>query len=127
MRLTIVKVNLTRYVHYRNIILLIDMFRSSLISILILMTLMITLTNAKDRIRHRRRQIISTRKPVSIKICGSPLVRMLDMVCHQARQLLMKKLRLSTHGKRQMVFDDDPFTRTLWIKDYARMLNRIFK
>jgi hypothetical protein len=101
--------------HYRK-----NMFRSSLVIICILMTLMIGLIDGKVRIRNRRQQILSTRKPVSIKICGLALVRMLDMVCQQAKQLLMKKLRISTYEKRQMNFDDDPFTQTLWIKDYAR-------
>jgi len=47
---------------------------------------------------------------------------MLDMICHRARQLLIEKQESSPHEKRQIIIDDDPFTRTLWIKDYARKL-----
>ncbi len=102
------------------------MVRSSFVIALILIILMMPLTNGRNRFQ-RKKQISSTRKPVSIKICGSALVRMLDMVCHRARQLLMKKQKSLSHGKRQMIFDDDLFTRTLWIKDYARKLIRFFK
>ena len=76
---------------------------------------------------NRRKQLLSTRKPLSIQICGSTLVRILDMVCDRARQLLMKKQRSSLHEKRQMIIDDDPFTRTLWFKDHARQLILFFK
>jgi len=97
------------------------MFRSSFFIFLILIILIISYINGENII-NRKEQILSTRKPVSIKICGSALVQMLDMVCHRARQLLMNKQRSSSYEKRQMIFDDDPFTRTLSIKDYARKL-----
>jgi len=97
------------------------MFRLSFAIFLILITSIISLTNGKD-ILNRKRQISSTHKPVSIKICGSALVRILDMVCQRASQLLMDKQGSLSHEKRQMIIDDDPFTRTLSIKDYARKL-----
>jgi predicted metalloprotease len=87
---------------------------------------MISFTNGKN-ITNRRKLLSSTRKPLSIKICGSTLVRILDMVCNRARQLLMKKQRSSLHEKRQMIINDDPFTRTLRIKDHARQLILFFK
>jgi len=87
---------------------------------------MISFTNGKNII-NRKRQISSAHKPVSIKICGSALVRLLDMICQRARQLLMKIQSSSSYAKRQMIFDDDPFTRTLSIKDYARKPIEFFK
>ena len=97
------------------------MFRSSFLVFLVLTTLMISFTNGKN-LPNRGKQLSSTRKPLSIKICGSTLVRILDMVCDRARQLLMEKQRTSLHEKRQMIVDDNPFTRTLLIKDHARQL-----
>jgi hypothetical protein len=61
-----------------------------------------------------------TGKPVSIKICGTALVQMLDMVCQRVQQLLLKNEKSSTFKKRQMIIDDDPYSRTLSITDYAR-------
>ena len=96
------------------------MFRSSFLIFFILTILIISFTYGKNT-TSRKRQISSTHKPASIKICGPALVRMLDMICDRASQLLMKKERPS-HEKRQMIIDDDPLTRTLLIKDYARKL-----
>ena len=85
---------------------------------------MITFVNGKNLTSTRRRQIrSSTRKPVSVKICGLALIRMLDMVCTKARQLLMKNEMLSSSSspaKRHIDVDDDPFSRTISVADYAR-------
>jgi len=101
------------------------MFRSSFVIFLILITLLISFTNGKD-ILNRKRQISSTHKPVSFKICGSALVRILDTVCQKANELLMNKQESLSHEKRQLIIDDDPFTRTISIKDYARRVVRFF-
>lgn len=80
--------------------------------------------NGRNLTSTRRRQMrSSTRKPVSVKICGLALIRMLDMVCTKARQLLMRNEMLSTpssHAKRHFDIDDDPFSRTISVTDYAR-------
>lgn len=79
--------------------------------------------NGRNLTSTRRRQMGSTRKPVSIKICGLALIRMLDMVCTKARQLLMKNEMLSSSSspaKRQFNIDDDPYSRTVSVADYAR-------
>ena len=69
----------------------------------------------------RRRNSTATRKPVTVKICGVALVRMLDLVCTRARELVMSNETPSASpGKRQLLVDDDPFSRTLSITDYAR-------
>jgi hypothetical protein len=102
------------------------MYRSSLLGFLILTILIISFTNGKNIIK-RRGHLSSTRKPVSIKICGPALVRMLDMVCQRAREVLMEKQSSLSYEKRQMIMDDDPFTRTLLIKDYSRKLIFILK
>lgn len=99
------------------------MFRSSFLILCFLTTFFILLTDGKN-ITSRKRPISSERKPASIKLCGPALVRMLDMICDRARQLLMKTQKSSsTHEKRQMIGDDDPFSQTLSITDYARKLN----
>jgi hypothetical protein len=90
--------------------------------------LMISFTNGKN-LTNRRRQLVSTRKPVSIKICGLALIRMLDMVCTKARQLVMKNEILSSTSspaKREFNIEDDPYSQTLLITDYARMFNLLF-
>ncbi len=97
------------------------MFRSSFLIFFILTILTISFTHGRNT-NNRKRHILSTRKPARIQICGPALVRMLDMICHRARQLLMEKQESSPQEKRQIIIDDDPFTRTLWIKDYARKL-----
>lgn len=98
------------------------MFRSSFVIYLILISLILSSSIDGKDIRKRKRQLLSTttHKSVSIKICGSNLVRVLDMICDKARQLIMNKQNSLSLGKRQMMIDDDPFTRTLVIKDYAR-------
>ncbi|CAF0977293.1 unnamed protein product [Rotaria sordida] len=96
------------------------MFRSSLI---ILLILIILFTNGKN-LTNPIQNTTSTRKPVSIKICGPALVQMLDMICQRAKQILMKKQK-SSHEKRHMIIDDDPFTRTLLIKDFAQFNNTL--
>jgi hypothetical protein len=91
---------------------------------------MTSFINGKNITNTRRRQIASTRKPVSIKICGLALIRMLDMVCTKARQLLIRNEILSpAPEKRQFNIEDDPFSRTISIIDYSRktffcLLNR---
>jgi hypothetical protein len=103
------------------------MFRSSFFLLAMITILMISSTNGKN-ITSRKRPLSSTRKPVSVKICGLALVRMLDMICTRARQLLMRKgtETLST-VKRQFIIDEDPYARTVSITDYARKFNFLSK
>ena len=69
----------------------------------------------------RRNSTATARKPVIVKICGVALVRMLDLVCTRARQLVLSNQTPSpSPGKRQLRVDDDPFSQTLSITDYAR-------
>ncbi|CAF1042573.1 unnamed protein product [Adineta steineri] len=78
------------------------MFRALFFIFYILTILIISLTYGKNRTnenQQQQQQISST----SIQICGPALVRMLDMICNRARQLLMKK--------RQIIIDDDPYTQ----------------
>ena len=98
------------------------MFRSTyLIPIIIIITLMTSFINGANITNTRKRHIASTRKPVSIKICGLALIRMLDMVCTKARQLLIRNgIISSAPEKRQFNIEDDPFSRTISIIDYAR-------
>ena len=92
-----------------------------IITITILMTSFI---NGKNITNTRRRQIASTRKPISIKICGLGLIRMLDMVCTRATQLLIRNgilsSSLSSPVKRQFHIEDDLFSRTISVIDYSR-------
>ncbi|CAF3540575.1 unnamed protein product [Rotaria socialis] len=72
----------------------------------------------------------ATRKPSSIKLCGPALVRMLEMVCDKVKQFILKaqvseSLPSSSHEKRHMIVDDDPYTHTLLVKDYAQFNNTI--
>ncbi|CAM4893542.1 unnamed protein product [Rotaria socialis] len=74
--------------------------------------------------------ITATRKPSSIKLCGPALVRMLEMVCDKVKQFILKaqvseSLPSSSHEKRHMIVDDDPYTHTLLVKDYAQFNNTI--
>ncbi len=99
------------------------MFRSPFFMLIITITILITsFVNGRNITNIRKRQIASTRKPVSIKICGLGLIRMLDMVCTRARQLLMKNEMLSSSSpaKRQFNIDDDLFSRTISVIDYSR-------
>jgi len=95
--------------------------------IIIITILMTSFTDGKNIANNRRRQLTSTRKPVSIKICGLALIRMLDMVCTRARQLLMRNGISSTSSpvKRQFNIDDDddPYSHTVSITDYTRKFN----
>jgi len=93
--------------------------------IIIITILMTSFTDGKNITNNRRRQLTSTRKPVSIKICGLALIRMLDMVCTRARQLLMRNGISSTSSpvKRQFNIDDDPYSHTVSITDYTRKFN----
>jgi hypothetical protein len=94
--------------------------------IIIITILMTSFTDAKNITNNRRRQLGSTHKPISIKICGLALVRMLDMVCTRARQLLMRNeisSSLSPPVKRQFDIDYDLYSRTVSITDYARKFN----
>ncbi|CAF3799557.1 unnamed protein product [Adineta steineri] len=77
------------------------MFRALFFIFYILTILIISLTYGKNRTNEnqQQQQISST----SIQICGPALVRMLDMICNRARQLLMKK--------RQIIIDDDPYAQ----------------
>ncbi|CAF0916281.1 unnamed protein product [Rotaria sp. Silwood1] len=103
------------------------MFRSSLIILLILIILFTNGNNITNPIQNTT----STRKPASLKLCGPALVQMLDSICHRVKQILMKNQKSSTasssssHEKRHMIIDDDPFTRTLSIKDYAQFNNTL--
>jgi hypothetical protein len=103
------------------------MFRSVVFIFLIITILMTSFTNGKNITHSRRRQLSSTRKPVSIKICGLALIRMLDMVCTKARQLLMRNEISSSLSpvKRQFNIEDDPYSRTVSITDYTRKLNSL--
>ncbi len=84
---------------------------------------MTSFVNGKN-ITTRRRQLGFTRKPVSIKICGLALIRMLDMVCTKAKQLLMKSgIPSSSHSKREFNIEDDPYSRTVSITDNTRKLD----
>lgn len=98
------------------------MFRSDVfLFILIIAILMTMFVNGRNLTGNRRRHMGSTRKPVRVKICGPALIRMLDMVCTKARQLLMQnELSSSAPAKRQFNIDDDLFSRTVSIADYAR-------
>ncbi|CAF1633528.1 unnamed protein product [Adineta ricciae] len=103
------------------------MLRSSFLMLCFLTILFISSTYEKN-VTSRKRPHTSRHKPASIKLCGPTLVRMLDMVCDRARQLLMKTQRSSsdsTYQKRQMIVDDDPFTRTLSVTDYAQFNNTL--
>ncbi|CAF1292312.1 unnamed protein product [Adineta ricciae] len=103
------------------------MLRSSFLMLCFLTILFISSTYEKN-VTSRKRPNTSRHKPASIKLCGPTLVRMLDMVCDRARQLLMKTQRSSsdsTYQKRQMIVDDDPFTRTLSVTDYAQFNNTL--
>jgi hypothetical protein len=93
--------------------------------IIIITILMTSFTDGKNITNNRRRQLRSTRKPISIKICGLALIRMLDMVCTRARQLLIRNGISSTSSpvKRQFNIDDDPYSHTVSITDYARKFN----
>ncbi|CAF3433184.1 unnamed protein product [Rotaria socialis] len=62
----------------------------------------------------------ATRKPSSIKLCGPALVRMLEM-----KAQVSESLPSSSHEKRHMIVDDDPYTHTLLVKDYAQFNNTI--
>lgn len=95
------------------------MFRPSLLLVCFCAVLWLATAHGKN-VTGRRRPLAPVRKPASIKLCGPALVRMLDMVCDRARQLLLKSQSATGHSKRQMLVDDDPFTRTLSFKDYAR-------
>jgi hypothetical protein len=93
--------------------------------LIIISILMTSFSNGKNITYNRRRQLASPHKPVSIKICGSALIRMLDMVCTRARQLLMSNgisssSTSSPPAKRQFNIDDDPYSRTISITDYTR-------
>ncbi|UJR30636.1 hypothetical protein I4U23_018160 [Adineta vaga] len=101
------------------------MFRSSFLMLCFLTIFFILSTDGKN-ITSRKRPISSGRKPASIKLCGPALVRMLDMICDRARQLLMKTQKSSSiHEKRQLIADDDPFSRTLSFTDYAQFNNTL--
>lgn len=104
------------------------MFRSSnLIFVLIIVLIIISFAHGKN-ITNRQQRLSSTRKPVSIKICGQALIRMLDMVCTKARQLLMKNGLLSSTSspaKREFNVDDDPYSRTISIADYTREFDQL--
>ena len=87
---------------------------------------MIVMTSFVDgkNITSRKRQLGSTRKPLSIKICGIALIRMLDMVCTKAKQLLMKDTVISSSiSKREFNIENDPYSQTVSITDYARKLS----
>ncbi|CAF0788161.1 unnamed protein product [Adineta steineri] len=101
------------------------MYRSSILLFLLITILMISFTNGKNITDQKQQQpSISTHKPVSIKICGLALIRMLDMVCTKARQLLMKNGILSSssppQAKRQFNIEDDPYSRTVSVTDYSQ-------
>ena len=84
---------------------------------------MTSFVNGKN-ITTRRRQLGFTRKPVSVKICGLALIRMLDMVCTKAKQLLMKsETASSSHSKREFNIEDDPYSRIVSITDNTRKLD----
>lgn len=88
---------------------------------------MTSFTNGKNITNNTKQSSISTRKPVSIKICGLALVRMLDMVCTKARQLLMRNgIVSSSYVKRQFDIEDDPFSHTVSVTDYTRKFNDSF-
>ncbi|CAF0826594.1 unnamed protein product [Adineta steineri] len=102
------------------------MYRSSILLFLLITILMISFTNGKNITDQKQQQqpSISTHKPVSIKICGLALIRMLDMVCTKARQLLIKNGILSSSSpppaKRQFNIEDDPYSRTVSVTDYSQ-------
>ena len=104
------------------------MFRSSFL-LLALLTVVLIFTGLSaaqtKRMSGRKRLLLSsTRKPVSVKICGLALIRMLDLICTRARELLMRN---EAPGKRQLQADDDPYSHTLSITDYARKRRSLFQ
>jgi len=101
------------------------MFRSSFFIFIIIITILLILfTNGKNITNNERRSSVSRHKPVSIKICGLALIRLLDMVCTRARQVLMRNgISSSSLAKRQFDIDDDLYSRTISISDYSRKLN----
>ena len=102
------------------------MFRSSffLLALVAVISIISSLSAAQPKkMSSRKRPLLSsTRKPVSVKICGLALVRTLDLVCTRAREILMRNETPapSTPGKRQLHADDNPYSQTLSITDYAR-------
>jgi hypothetical protein len=91
--------------------------------LVVMIIVMTSFVNGKN-ITSRRRQLGSTRKHVSVKICGLALIRMLDMVCTKAKQLVMKNdIASSSPAKREFNIENDPYSRTVSITDYARKLD----
>ena len=99
------------------------MIRLSTFILLIISISIISYVNGNN-VTNVTEPISSTRRPVSIKICGLALIRTFDMVCTKARQLLMKNGIVSSSSsppaKRQINIEDDPYSLTVSITDYTR-------
>ncbi|CAF2370477.1 unnamed protein product [Rotaria sp. Silwood2] len=98
------------------------MFRSSIFVLVIVTILMTSFVNGKTT-NNRRLKLLSTRKPISIKICGLSLIRLLDMVCTRARQLLIRNGISSSSSsplKRRFKIEDDSYLRKISITDYTQ-------
>ncbi|CAF0845544.1 unnamed protein product [Rotaria sp. Silwood1] len=97
------------------------MFRSSFFTLVIIIILMTLFVNGKT-INNRRLKLLSTRNPISIKICGRSLIRLLDMVCNRARQLLVRSEISSSLSplKRRFKIEDDSHLRTISITEYTQ-------
>lgn len=102
------------------------MFRSRLFLLISIISIHVLIIHGRS-VHRFQRQISSTRKPVSVKLCGLALVRILDMVCTRARQLLSKNsLKTTSQRKRQLDVQDDPYSHTVSFKDYARKYKHFY-
>lgn len=102
------------------------MFRSSIFTFIIVIILTISTINGKNT-NNRRLKVLSSPppRPISTKICGEALIRLLNVVCTEAEQLINKNGISSTLSptNRQMKRKYYPFSNKASINDDKSKIN----
>ncbi|CAF1112208.1 unnamed protein product [Rotaria sordida] len=82
---------------------------------------MTSFVNGKNT-NNQRLKLLSRHKPISIKICGLALIRLLDVVCNRTRQLLMRNgiSSSSSTWKPRFNIKDNLYLSTISITDYTQ-------
>lgn len=86
-----------------------------------------TIVNETNTTTSTIRNSTSKPKRLTFQKCGLALFRLFDQMCELFKQRLRKyqssiSRSTSTHEKRHMLEDDDPFTRTILFRDSSRKL-----